>query len=395
MTSITPMTPMTPTPPDLHLCIATGQNLANLIPALQCGAREVWILQTPAMLQSAGHLAAALKARHITTQRIDFADQDVTTLQSQAEMIAEQLDGRPVTINLSGGTKLMTLALTGTLAEHLATDVNSPPHLLYLDTQHHRLDWLRPTPRSEPMVDVLKLNDILLAQGFRRQAGSGGAEAAHWQRQAEDRKDLTRFMGDGAQRLGRFFGTLNHLAHRALNGPNGPFQAEQHLDFGPGGAAAELLRRAHAAGVLAWDGQTQLVFNSADAAAYLGGGWVEEYAGLKISGMRPTDWAPRLLIESADGRTPNELDAAVVHGNRLLLVECKAAVARDNDVADWIYKASQLARSVGGQLAQPLLLSARNISEPARQRAKDYRVDILAAEELANLPQYLATWMAA
>ena len=137
------------------------------------------------------------------------------------------------------------------------------------------------------------------------------------------------------------------------------------------------------------------MFSSVDAASYLGGGWVEEYAGLKISGIRPTDWAPRLLIEKADGRTPNELDAAVVHGNRLLLVECKAAVARDNDVADWIYKASQLARSVGGQLAQPLLLSARDISEAARQRAKDYRVDILAGEDLANLADYLASWMAA
>lgn len=386
---------MTTNPPDLHLCIATGQNLANLIPALQCGAREVWILQTPAMNQSAGHLAAALKARNITTKRIDFADQDVTTLQSQAEAIAERLDGRPVTINLSGGTKLMTLALSGTLAEHLATDVNSPPHLLYMDTQQHRLDWLRPTPRSEPMADVLKLNDILLAQGYRRQAGSGGAEAAHWQREAEVRKDLTRFMGDGAQRLGRFFGTLNYLAHRALNGPNGPWQPEQHLDFAPGGPAAELLRRASAASVLVWDDQTQVIFNSAEAAQYLAGGWVEEYAGLKISGMRPTDWAPRVLIERADGHTPNELDAVVVHGNRLLLVECKAANARDNDVADWIYKASQLARSVGGQLAQPLLLSARNVSEAARQRAKDYRVDILAAEELASLPKYLAGWMKA
>jgi len=386
---------MTTTPPDLHLCIATGQNLANLIPALQCGAREVWILQTPAMRQSASHLAAALKARNITTKRMDFADQDVTTLQSQAEAIAEQLDGRPVTINLSGGTKLMTLALSGTLAEHLATDVNSPPHLLYMDTQQHRLDWLRPTPRSEPMADVLKLNDILLAQGYRRQAGSGGAEAAHWQRDAEVRKDLTRFMGDGAQSLSRFFGTLNYLAHRALNRPNGPWQPEQHLDFVPGGPAAELLRRASAASVLVWDDQTQVVFNSAEAAQYLAGGWVEEYAGLKISGMRPTDWAPRVLIERADGHTPNELDAAVVHGNRLLLVECKAANARDNDVADWIYKASQLARSVGGQLAQPLLLSARNVSEAARQRAKDYRVDILAAEELANLPKYLAGWMKA
>lgn len=29
------------------LCIATGQNLANLIPALQLRPAEVWILATP------------------------------------------------------------------------------------------------------------------------------------------------------------------------------------------------------------------------------------------------------------------------------------------------------------------------------------------------------------
>ncbi len=387
---------MTTATPDLHLCIATGQNLANLIPALQCDAREVWILETPAMQHSARHLADALKARKIAVKRIPFADQDVTTLQAQAAGVAEKLDGRAVTINLSGGTKLMTLALTGTLAEHLATGTAScQPHLLYTDTQQHRLDWLRPTPRSEPMLDVLKLNDVLLTQGYRRHDGSGGAEAAHWHRQAETRSQLTRFMGDNAKRLGRFFGTLNAIAHRALNQPNGPWRPEQHLDFPAGGAAADLLRQAATAGILSWNEQTELVLNNPEAAEYLGGGWVEEYAGLKISGMRPADWAPRLKIESVVGHASNELDAAVVHGNRLLLVECKAAMVRDNNVADWIYKASQLAHSVGGQLARPLLLSARQISNEARQRGRDYGVDILSAEELSTLPQYLAGWMRA
>ena len=74
---------MTTTPPELHLCIATGQNLANLIPALQCGAREVWILQTPEMHARAGFLASALKARDIAVKRIDFADDDVSTLHTQ------------------------------------------------------------------------------------------------------------------------------------------------------------------------------------------------------------------------------------------------------------------------------------------------------------------------
>ena len=386
---------MTIATPELHLCIATGQNLANLIPALQCKAREVWILQTPEMRARAGFLADALKARDIAVQRIDFADDDVTTLHAQAAGIAERLDGRAVTINLTGGTKLMTLALTDTLAEHLATgDAAAQPHMVYTDTKHHRLDWLRPAPRSEAMADVLRINDILLAQGYRRQAASGGAEAAEWQRAADERKSLTRHLGDKAAALARFFGPLNALAHRALNEPRGPWQPEQDLDFTPGSANAELLRKAQSAGLLTWDGQTQLVFRDRDAALYLGGGWVEEFAGLKISGMRPTDWAPRLRIESTEGHTPNELDAALVHGNRLLVVECKAAAARDNDVSDWIYKASQLARNVGGQLAQPLLLSARAIGDLHRQRAREYGVDILAAGELAALPDYLRRWIA-
>ena len=381
--------------PELHLCIATGQNLANLIPALQCGAREVWVLQTPEMHARAGFLADALKARGVKVQRVDFADDDVTTLHAQAAAIAERLDGRAVTINLSGGTKLMTLALTDTLAAHLATgNAAAQPHLVYTDTRHYRLDWLRPAPRSDAMADVLRINDILLAQGYRRQQASGGAEAAEWQRAADDRKSLTRHLGDKAAALARFFGPLNALAHRALNEPRGPWQPEQELDFTPGGANAELLRAAHAAGLLAWDEQTQVVFRDRSAAQYLGGGWVEEFAGLKISGMRPADWAPRLRIESTEGHTPNELDAAVVHGNRLLVVECKAAAARDNDVADWIYKASQLARNVGGQMAQPLLLSARAIGELHRQRASEYGVHILAAAELSTLPDYLRRWMA-
>ncbi len=387
--------PPTATPP-LHLCIATGQNLANLIPALQCRAQEVWVLQTPEMLGRAGFLADALRARGIAVQRIDFADDDVATLNAQSAAVAERLDGRAVTINLSGGTKLMTLALTQTLAEHLATgSADLQPHLVYTDTRHHCLEWLRPTARSEALADVLRINDILLAQGYRRAPASCGAEAAEWQRAAEDRKALTRHLGDQASELGRFFGTLNGVAHRALNEPAGPWRPQQTLTRAPDPASTRLLHAVQAAGLLHWDGREQLVFRDPDAARYLGGGWVEEYAGLKISGMRPGEWAPRLRVESADGHSPNELDAAVVHGCRLLVVECKAAATGDDDkLADWIYKLSQLARSVGGQMAQPLLLSARGIGDAHRQRAREYGVDILAAAELSALPGYLRRWMA-
>lgn len=384
------------TRPQLHLCIATGQNLANLIPALQCGAREVWILQTPAMRASAQHLADALKPSGVTVRRVDFDDSDVTALHAQAGLIAEQLDGRAVVINMTGGTKLMTLALTQTLARDLATgDEAARPHLVYTDTVHGRLDWLEPKPASEPMTSVLRIDDVLRAQGYRRQPGSGGPEAAYRQRAAEERAELTRWLGAQASKLERAFGALNGLA-QAARGPRGDtFSPLQQLAYAPGGSVTDMLTRVQSLGLATWDGDVTVQFRDAAAAEYLGGGWVEEYAALKIAGQRcDGGWEGRLEVEHVDSGARNELDAVAVHRNRFLLVECKAARTSDDKVADWIYKASQLARSIGGQLAQPLLLSARVPAPEHLQRAREYGVEVLAGAGLARLPEHLRGWMA-
>lgn len=62
------------TRPTLHICIATGQNLANLIPAVQLQAEEVVILETSDMRFSAENLKTALKARGIKVRRLAFDD---------------------------------------------------------------------------------------------------------------------------------------------------------------------------------------------------------------------------------------------------------------------------------------------------------------------------------
>lgn len=385
--------------PTLHLVIATDQNLANLIPAFQCKAHEVWVLQTPEMKRkgAAAHLADALKARGVRVERIDFADDDVSTLHAQAEAVARRVGGRAVTINLTGGTKLMTLALVQTLLADLQTEPGAEaPHLVYCDTRHRRLDWLAPQARSEAMQPVLKIDDVLLAQGYRGQGGSGGAGAAEWQRRAGDRSKLTRWLGDRSQDIGRFFGQLNAATQRAQpQGADGPLVPEQSLDRAPHGAAAELLRQSAGAGLLSWDQGTGIVFLSRDAADYLGGGWVEEYAAGKLAGARANGgWMPRLRIEHVDTHTTNELDGVLVHDNRLLLVECKAARSGDR-TSDWIYKLAQLARQVGGQLARPLLLSARTMGDADHDRAREYGVDVLDGSELRRLPEYLRAWMGA
>jgi len=98
--------------PTFHVCIATGQNLANLIPALQLGARRVAILETPAMKTSAQNLKTALVAHGIEVERHPFDDSTPERILASADEIATTLGERALVFNVTGGHKLMTLALS-------------------------------------------------------------------------------------------------------------------------------------------------------------------------------------------------------------------------------------------------------------------------------------------
>jgi phosphosulfolactate phosphohydrolase-like enzyme len=95
----------------VHVCIATGQNAANFIPLDQLGAKEVWILQTPAMRAGARHLQLALERDGRRIERVEFDDSSPAAITAAAQAVALRLDGREVILHATGGTKLMVLAL--------------------------------------------------------------------------------------------------------------------------------------------------------------------------------------------------------------------------------------------------------------------------------------------
>jgi hypothetical protein len=374
--------------PSLHVCIATGQNLPNLIPALQLGAREVVILETPDMRASARNLKTALEAHDIATTALPFDDSTPERILHSAEEVATRVGERPLVLNATGGHKLITLALTD--AMRMADDL----HVVYAETRHDRLDWLKPVAEVQPMEDVLGLDDILFAQGYR--CVRDGLRDVKLRQDASQRETLTRRMGDESDKVGRFVGTLNVLAGQALAlRPQGPFRAQQQLEFPPGGYAAEILREAHRCGLVQWNGAPELVFMSPEAAAYFHGGWLEEYAWLKVRGVKPAAYAVNLTIETVRDKTGNELDVAIAHRNRLLVIECKTArfgrdAAKDSD---YIYKLAQLSRQVGGIMSRGLLLSARDVPEEVRARAAEFNIDVLASHEVKRFVAHLRNWM--
>lgn len=210
------------------LCIATGQALANLIPALQLSPDEVVILATPTMEKQANRLKKSLDTRQIPARIEKFDDSSPQALESEAERIALMLDGRKVIFNATGGTKPMVLILAETL-RMLDSPREEFLEIIYADTNHNRLDWLKPKGHAfKPMADTLSLEDILFAQGFR--LGETKSRQERWIETAEQRGQLTKKLGDKARELSGFFGALNGLAQRANDTE---FRPVQRLDYEP------------------------------------------------------------------------------------------------------------------------------------------------------------------
>lgn len=372
----------------LHLCIATGQNAANFIPLKQLHAQDIWVLETPAMQkqQSAKALSMALKSAlpDARVRILPFDDSSPQAMKDEALRLAsEELDGEDVVFHATGGTKLMVLAIHQQLL-NLASGQGSY-RLLYTDTAQQTLSWLDDKPRQEPMADVLTLNELLLLRGYRT---SNDTRPALIQQRASERAKITRFMGEKSAQLKGFLGALNYHAHRAIDGKS----LTQELQYLPGGAPGHLLQLAQESGLLTVDeAYNQISFSTSEIAGYFGGGWVEEYVFIKFTGtLAPSQYTLGAQIIHSMSKSQNEIDGIAVAQNRALIIECKAR--KQEQAQDAIYKLGQLVKQVGGLMARGLYVSAREVRDIDRNRAREYGVDVLAADELAGLSDYLRRW---
>lgn len=372
----------------IHLCIATGQNAANFIPLKQLMAEEVWILETPEMKRqhSAHALSTALQSahEHMKVRVLPFDDGTPKDMQAAAFKLADkELDARHVVFHVTGGTKLMVLAIHKALSNLEAG--TGTYRLLYADTVHQTLDWLDEHPSQERMQNVLTLNELFLLRGYRT---TNNTLPAKDQQRAATRAKVTAFMGEKAATLKGFFGALNFHGRRAADGG----LLTQEFNYLPGGDGGKLLALGERHEMLAVEKYNNTVtFATAEAAAYFSGGWVEEYVFLKFTGIfKPGQYATNAKIIHAVTKAENEIDAILVNRNRSLVVECKAKKQDDAQAA--IYKLGQLVRQVGGLMSRGLYVSARAVSDTDRARAKEYGIDVLAAEELASINQYLRDW---
>jgi hypothetical protein len=387
----------------LHIMLASGENLPNLIPAItglkndaNFKADTALILTSKKMRERAQTLKTALETAGVKKVRIyaeNCPDHDLAEIRAWARAQADEIggnyhDSRRI-LNITGGNKLMTLAFSEAFQ-------NGKTEIIYCDTEHYRIEYIHDELALDLPVNTLKLSVYLAAQGFKLRRDETDIEGIR------ARAGLTRALAEAAPRIEALL--------RALNAAF--FEYEKNVS---GTVWADKLKTPEEKKLLEEIRRLKLLEGSklktSAAARYLGGGWLEEWCWIVGEELEQEPPGKRLqrdrwgISQKIDaigdsGKTQyplNELDAVFVHRNRMLLIECKTGVqlSEHGKSQEILNKLEALGKHVSGRLDTKWLLTARDIHANSQtwERAGRYGIRIVKPSELKDLKNMVQQWM--
>lgn len=398
----------------LHLCILSGQSLPNLLPLCLYRPQRIALAVSPDMESRVQPMIATLLKAGLIERAEDVISLPGMPDHDYADMLAwsrqhvgllrQCLPDHQLVFNATGGTKLMSQALSIASQEHAGHC-----SVLYCDTSHDCIEWLSPQPRREALPsNLLDSATILKANGIEREDSLSDDES--WCSLVEGRGELTRWLAsEVASRLGSFFPALNNALFGLV-----PEQLPQTVQFKqPASSSAwrEALRRLEQNGLLVLaeplipSAPPKLLIDSADNLRYLSGGWLEEYLWLCLRDADLQDvhcsQQIRANLGEAEHNKLNELDVVVGHRNRVLVIECKTAdLLRKDAYNRMLDKLDSLGKRTGGLLTQCWLVAARwphdDEDQQSRLRllARSRNITLVEPRHLAELPTRIQSWKA-
>jgi hypothetical protein len=385
----------------IHIAIVSDQTLANLIPILMDPPDRVCLICSDAMdgRGLASRFIKLLEKESLKVEtKLHAPISDIGAIRKYAVMLREdilsQYSGAEIILNATGGTKLMALAFVDVFRD-------IADKIIYTDTSHRRIEVF-PNPSGNAlspvqMRNVLDVPHYLEAQGFCYL--NARSDNADWQQKVASRKAICKYLADKVQttQMQTLIGKMNFLADRALSHKASELtNAIQPFEPVPRGEWASFLTELNKAGLVYWrKGDRFIRFASAEAALFLRGGWLEEYAWHAARNNSISDI--RCSVQVCVYNLPdllNEFDLLACHANELLIIECKTLAfngLNDNQIA---YKIDSLGNHVRGLFGETWLLSARMPTDTLIERARLARIRIIGPDKLNQLPSFMNEWVA-
>jgi hypothetical protein len=396
----------------IHLCILSGQALPNLLPLCLHRPQRIALAVSGDMHKSVQPMIATLLKVGLITRAEDvislpdMPDHDYSAMlawaRQQISLIRQILPDHHLTLNATGGTKLMSQALSIACQEH--PEYTS---VLYCDTSHDSIEWLAPHIERAPLPDgLLDSASILKANGIERDEALSDDD--YWRADVVARAELTRWLaGNAAGGLRGFIPVLNNLLYEVTAEQLPISRSFKQLFSNP--VWREALRRLEAEGLLQLaepisNTETPgIVVKDAHALRYLTGIWLEEYLWLCLrdAGLKDVHCSQKISdhLDSQSDEKLNELDVVVGHRNRVLVIECKTAdLTRAGAYNRMLDKLDSLGKRAGGLLTQCWLVAVRwpHHSEAQQNRlrllARSRNIVLVEPRHLADLPKRISAW---
>lgn len=421
----------------VHLCIATEQVLANALPLRLLPWEHLVIVASDLQRRHPqSRLRQLLRCAEEGARERGLVPQDSVRvvdlpdtgmgwgdLLAFARRLAAQLTldfpRHRLDVNITGGTKLMTQAFATAFGQ---------ARQVYCNTQRQALEVLDPQGLAPALAlppDLLDLDGYLHAQGYEVVAAQRPGDAA-WMGGLERRRGLTLALVQEGQRLRmtpapdnkRLLNLLHGMAASSLPARSGPGQGPRGFDPQASCRApktevwCEVVAQLAAHGVaelVEWTGSDSagslvLRWTSEDAARYMAGGYLEEYAALSMLSLDipQAQWAANVRLRPHDshlpqGRDSQELDVAVAWRNRLWTLECKAGQQlhdADGKGQAILNKLDAIKVHVAGSLGEAWVLTPLPLKPDYHasilERAQHYGLRLVhGSQTLARLPALL------
>lgn len=403
--------------PIMMVCIASGQTMQNLLPALYLNPVKLSVIcsENVKSTSSFEYLKRVIAniTPNINVEKVNLSEESPNWEQVQTfanpcfKHFKDKYNEFRLILNITGGTKIMSASM---LSSWQALGLEA----FYCHTgKTVTLEWLNQHKSTEQSFKqqspLLNIEHYLNAHGYELIDKNWKNNHRAKVKQALKNKEITHKLSNYAAKNSNeknYFGKINTAAERKLNKNISPKEQQKPISGALKNDLLPLYQFLTKQQLLSYkeinnNGKTfvEHQFKDEATAKFLNGFWVEDYLTNILQELEqeniiaPECWASGIKIKiegSKDEYAQNELDVAILSRNRLLIIECKSSHLENQDP---INKLLMLKEKGGGLFGEAWILSAKNPKQEFVSRANVFKIKVFSMQAFTDIKQTLKAWV--
>ncbi len=373
---------------NIHICIVSEQTIPNILSIYHFKPDRLIFLTTERMEaeKRTDFILNALKIYGLDYtaidkhERVKMNQDSFEECQSKiAEIVNKHKDDKMV-VNITGGTKIMSLAAYECFRDRVG-------HIIYIPIPKNEFITIKPKDDKDGAITPLELRvsveAYVTAYGVKVRNKN---KLENLKNLAKNNESLSQWMVENYTEIENLLRKLyvDLCGHR--DDKNFPYKLNYELR---NAKEAEFLEK------IEIRGETKIKTLLKEEIRFLTGDWLSTYCFNVISNLNVDDCATEIELESSKG-VSNEFDVMFTKDNALYIIECKTLGTREEKYSDFLYKISALQQEFGLRVRGFLVSTSRDILDKNNQikdnvikRGKQCFTDIVHPNEIIDLGGFI------